>query len=157
MGGGDKQQIQGYTGNIDLSNRPTIFNPDGSYSTEKSFSINEDGKEILLPSIINGREVSQKKAIEYYHKTGEHLGIYPSPDAADRIAERIHSRPMTIIPETGAAKYWYVDRGAGKPFNPMENYDEQGHQDMPIPLDNRKLSDALERLGVMPKNSVPSF
>src|SRR5262245_39197741 len=83
-----------YTGNIKLEGRPQVKNPDGTVSTEMSFSINEDGKEILLPSIINGKRVSEKEAIDHYHKTGEHLGVFSSVAEANEMAHRIHSRRL---------------------------------------------------------------
>jgi len=88
----DIQSIEDYTGNIDLNNRPKVYNSDGSYSTEKSFSVNIDGKEVLLPTIINGHEVSETDAIKHYQQTGEHLGIFNTPQEADIMAEKIHNR-----------------------------------------------------------------
>lgn len=77
-------------GNIDLLNRPILQNEDGTISTERSFSINEDGVEILLPTVINGRIVSEDEAIEHYHRTGEHLGKFETVEAAEQAAEQIH-------------------------------------------------------------------
>lgn len=88
--------VQGYSGNIDLNNRPIINNPDGTTSTEISFSIGEDGKEILIPSIVNGKELSKQDAIDYYHKTGEHLGKFNNKEEASAMAEKIHSRKNTF-------------------------------------------------------------
>lgn len=76
-------------GNIDLDNRPVIRNDDGSISTESSFSVAIDGKEILLPSIIDGKRVSQKDAIAHYRRTGEHLGVFDSPEAATAYAKSL--------------------------------------------------------------------
>jgi len=79
-------------GNIDISNRPVAKNPDGSVSTEVSVSINENGKEILIPTVIDGKIVDIDAAIEHYHKTGEHLGKFDSVEAADAYAEKLHNR-----------------------------------------------------------------
>lgn len=97
--------LSGYSGNIDLSNRPRIQNADGSFSTEKSFSVNLDGKEVLLPTIINGKEVSKEDAINHYYQTGENLGVFNTPEEADVMAEKIHNRfnqqsQGTLIPLT---------------------------------------------------------
>lgn len=77
-------------GNIDLSNRPRVKNSDGSISTVRSMSINEDGKEILIPTVVNGRVVSEKEAIDAYHKTGQHLGIFKTEAAATAYAQKLH-------------------------------------------------------------------
>lgn len=79
-------------GNIDLNNRIKVPNVDGSYSTEDSFSVNIDGKEVLLPQIVNGKRVTQDQAIQHYLKTGEHLGKFNTPEEADTYAQQLHLR-----------------------------------------------------------------
>ena len=55
-------------GTIDLYNRTTYTQPDGSISTVNSMSFFDEhtGKEVLIPTIINGRQVEDHEAIEYY-------------------------------------------------------------------------------------------
>lgn len=78
-------------GNLDLSNRPQVKNADGSISTVKSMSINEDGKEVLIPMVReDGKMMDEKEAISHYHKTGKHLGKFNSVEEANAAAERIH-------------------------------------------------------------------
>lgn len=77
-------------GNIDLLNRPVVRNADGSISTERSFSVNIDGLEVILPTVINGKIVSEEEAIQHYYDTGEHLGKYNTPAEAEAAAEQIH-------------------------------------------------------------------
>jgi hypothetical protein len=78
-------------GNIDLNNRPRIKNPDGSISTIKSMSFGGDEGEILIPTISDdGRTFTEDEAIENYRKTGKHLGIFGSPEAANKYAEQLH-------------------------------------------------------------------
>ena len=79
-------------GNIDLNNRQVVRNDDGSISTERSFSTNIDGKEVLLPTVINGRVVSEEEAIEHYFQTGEYLGKFDTVEEANRYAEMLHNR-----------------------------------------------------------------
>ena len=95
---GDGQPPTGNTqgmvqpGNIkDLFNRPVLKNPDGSVSTTSSISIGVDGKEVLIPTVINGQRLSNEQAIVYYRKTGEHLGIFDSPASADAYATGLHN------------------------------------------------------------------
>ena len=61
-------------GNIDLNNRIVVHNPDGSISTERSFSTEIDGYEVLLPTVINGEIWDEEDAIEHYYETGDYLG-----------------------------------------------------------------------------------
>lgn len=77
-------------GNIDLSNRPVVKNPDGSVSTVLSRGFNINGQEVLLPLVVNGRVVSDAEAVQHYLDTGEHLGIFDSPEASTAYGKKLH-------------------------------------------------------------------
>jgi hypothetical protein len=82
---------QSEQGNIDLAKRPVVKNPDGTISTVRSMSFEEDGKEILVPTVSpDGKILSDRQAIDLYHKTGQHLGKFDNPDAADKYAQALH-------------------------------------------------------------------
>ena len=83
------------TGNIDLSKRSVRRNADGSISTVSSISFEEDGKEILIPTISDsGQKLTRDEAIKEYHETGKHLGIFDTPEDATAYAEQLHADPM---------------------------------------------------------------
>ena len=69
-----------------------MHNADGSFSTERSFSVNIDDKEVLLPTVIDGKIVSEEEAIEHYYQTGEYLGKFNTVQEADEYAEKLHKR-----------------------------------------------------------------
>jgi len=81
-------------GNINFNGRPMVANSDGSYSSEKSFSRGTDKGEILVPKIVKGQELSEDAAWSHYKNTGEHMGIFDTPEHADAYAQKTHSRTM---------------------------------------------------------------
>lgn len=89
-------------GNIDLSKQPRVKNVDGTTSTVRSISINEDGREILIPTVSpDGRVLSNKDAIEQFHKTGRHLGMFKTAADATRFAEALHESEAAKLPKGG--------------------------------------------------------
>lgn len=79
-------------GNIDIHHRPVVKNKDGSISTVRSMSFGTDEGEVLVPTVIGGRVVSDREAMEHYYRTGEHLGIFSTPDAATAYAKMLHEQ-----------------------------------------------------------------
>jgi hypothetical protein len=79
-------------GNIPLKDRPLIDMPGGQVGSEFSTSFNQNGKEVLVPTIFDGKQHSPKEAWAHYLKTGQHLGKYDNAEDADRAAEIIHQR-----------------------------------------------------------------
>lgn len=78
-------------GNIDLNNRPKVTNSDGSVSTVRSMSFEENGQEILVPTVSDdGKLLTDAEAIEQYHRTGRFLGKFKDPDSATAYAEQLH-------------------------------------------------------------------
>lgn len=54
-------------------------------------SIGVDGGEVLIPTVIDGRVVSDQEAIRHYEQTGENFGTFASPAEATTYAKALHN------------------------------------------------------------------
>ena len=78
-------------GNIDLTNRPIVRNPDGSISTVRSKSFGFGNTEVLLPSVSDtGENLTDQQMIKAYQATKRHLGIFSDPGSATQYAQSLH-------------------------------------------------------------------
>jgi len=87
-------------GNIDLDQREKVWGVGADYATVRTMTMEEDGKTILLPTIVDGKQVSEGEAITQYHKTGEHLGVFNTQKQADKYDQAMHKR-MNWMGDTG--------------------------------------------------------
>lgn len=86
---------------LDLTHRPYMQNDDGYVSTVRSMGITEnDGKDYLLPTVNtrDGHIMGDDEAVDEFRRTGEHMGVYASPEASDSAGERIHLEQMAKPP-----------------------------------------------------------
>lgn len=91
-------------GNLDPYNRPILKNSDGSVSTAVTKSFNFDGREVLIPTVVNGKKLSDKDAVAHYKETGEHFGAFKDVASADAFSEDLHNRMAAKIPREKPAK-----------------------------------------------------
>jgi hypothetical protein len=80
----------------------------------------EHGHEVLVPTIVDGKFLTPdgkkpkpgspeekqmfKEAWKHYEKTGEHLGIFDTPEHADQYAQLVHNRKQVSNPGVEALR-----------------------------------------------------
>ena len=94
-------------GNIDLTDRNTgLYDENGNLMTVRSISFEEDGKEILVPTIVkdNGawRQLTDQEAIDWYHRTGEYLGKFDTVEEANAYADLLHEQQAEMYAGDGS-------------------------------------------------------
>lgn len=79
-------------GNINLLNRPSVWNPEGGYSSVYSMSFEDDnGRATLLPLVTDAGAIeTPEQAVARYRQSGRHLGQFSTGPMADDYAERLH-------------------------------------------------------------------
>lgn len=111
-----RQSGQVEPGNIDLAKRPIAYNKDGSYSTVRTMGFTDGKVHRNIPTVTaDGRVVGPDEAIREYRRTGQHLGAYSTPEAAERAAQNLHeeqagdfdARAAANEPTTGPANPAY--------------------------------------------------
>ena len=89
-------------GNIDLTNRPEVKNSDGTYSTVKTITVGTDQGTVLLPTIINGKAVSNEEAIQHFKDTGQSMGVFKDEESASNYDKTVHE----MMGWTGKSNVW---------------------------------------------------
>lgn len=83
-------------GNIDFANRQVAHNPDGSISTVRTISIGVGNREVLIPTVVDGKVVSDQAAIAYYKQTGQNLGSFKNVASANAYSVRLHDEQAKL-------------------------------------------------------------
>lgn len=110
-------------GTIDIHSRPVVHNADGTISTVRSISVGDDqGREVLIPTVSpDGRVLSNADATRLYQMSGQHLGIFDSPDSATAYAQSLHQdQAQEYMGRAGGGRVAMADGGTANPFDAFD-------------------------------------
>lgn len=97
---------RGPDSDIDTS-RPALENSDGSYSTERTITVEADGKYYVIPTIVGGRQLSEDDAIQAWQR-GENQAVrepFDSLEQAEAYARFRSARIPAARQAAGAQRY----------------------------------------------------
>jgi len=83
-----------------------LKNADGSTSTIRTMSFEEDGREVLIPTVVDGEQLTEEQAIARYRKTGQHFGKFNSVEDANAEAKRLHEAEEAKLDENSEPDPW---------------------------------------------------
>jgi len=101
-------------GNINLDNLKSLKNEDGTTSSVSTMTAEFDGKTYLLPTVVDGKRLSQDEAVENFKSTRNHLGIFQSLQDADLYDEELHKSKGWMGKGNRWPKYF---KGKSKTYN----------------------------------------
>lgn len=76
-------------GNLDISNPVPAMTDQGDMALLKPVAIETPQGVVLIPTVVNGQQIPEHEAIQMYHQTGQHLGMFRNRQAAELYAQRL--------------------------------------------------------------------
>lgn len=71
-------------------------------------SIGTEQGEVLIPTVVGGRVVSDQQAIEHFRRTGENFGTFRSVQDADAYAKALHDYHAGILQRERGGKIGFT-------------------------------------------------
>ena len=106
-------------GTIDVSKRKPVTLPSGEQATVRSMSIGTDEGQVLIPTIGPKGEnwdpdtdAGYEAAVSHYERTGQHLGIFGTPEEATAYGEWLSGQEAARIGQPGRSRTWQTDTGS---------------------------------------------
>ncbi|GAB7553103.1 hypothetical protein NRB_26090 [Novosphingobium sp. 11B] len=130
-------------GNLSEAIRYRVKNSDGSVSTVRTMSIGTDEGEVLIPTVVDDKVVSDEAAIEHFRKTGENFGTFKTPEEATAYAMALHSRHEAQLAKEGTApttgllqpfQGFTAGKRTGKMGDARSGGSSHNGEDFPVPV-----------------------
>jgi soluble lytic murein transglycosylase-like protein len=77
-------------------NRPSYRDEEGGRRSEYRVGVNIDGEEVLFPTVVGGRQLTDDQAEAQYNKTGLHMGKFKTPEEAE-YASRVRTARYNML------------------------------------------------------------
>lgn len=85
--------VESPTIDLETQNKEWVPLKEGGKGTIYSATTqDEDGNYRVYPTIVNGKQMNLRDAYKYSIETGNHLGIYSTPELAEQAAIQMHNQ-----------------------------------------------------------------
>lgn len=64
-------------------NRPSYIDEEGGRRSEYKMGFNDGENEVLIPTVVGGKQLSEDEAIAQYERTGLNMGKFKTPEEAE--------------------------------------------------------------------------
>jgi hypothetical protein len=89
-------------------NRPSYIDDKGNRRSEYKITIEQDGQHYVIPTVVNGKQLSKTDSYKQFDETGEHMGKFQTAEEAER-ASKLRTFIYNNVPQ----------RAYGGPLEPL--------------------------------------
>ena len=77
-------------------NRPSYRDEEGGRRSEYKMGFNDGENEVLVPTVVGGKQLTEDEAIAQYERTGLHMGKFKTPEEAE-YASRVRTARYNML------------------------------------------------------------
>jgi GH24 family phage-related lysozyme (muramidase) len=120
---------------LDPLQQKPVQNEDGSISTVRTIGVEDQGKEVNIPTVPaeGGRVMSDADARQRYVETGNHLGKFDTVEQAGAAAEKLHQDEAARISEQPKGQQPAMTPEIAKALTDVYKDESRVAPDMPAP------------------------
>jgi hypothetical protein len=120
---------------LDPLEQKPVQNDDGSISTVRTIGVEDQGKEVNIPTVPaeGGRVMSDAEARQRYVETGKHLGKFDTVEQAGAAAEKLHQDEAARISEQPKGQQGAMTPEMAKALTDAYKDESRVAPDMPAP------------------------
>jgi hypothetical protein len=101
-------------------NRPSYRDEEGGRRSEYKMGFNDGENEVLIPTVVGGKQLSEDEAIAQYERTGLNMGKFKTPEEAE-YASKMRTAKYNMLEDPIRYQSNQFQKGGEK--TPLENFE----------------------------------